>query len=53
MSKTTDKKVENCVRDKSGRIVLWEAGYSKKEIKVLLKAHPGWYRSVYVIGSVA
>lgn len=37
--------IEQCIRDEKGCIVAWCAGYSKEELKNLLKRHSGWHFS--------
>lgn len=41
----TKNGIEQCIRDKDGRIVAWCVGYSDNELKSFLKRHPGWYFS--------
>ena len=37
---------ERCLRDNKGRIIFWEAGYSREEWEDLKKKYPGCYESV-------
>ena len=40
---------EKCIRDKAGRIVAWQAGYTENEIEKMIRENPGWYRSLYFL----
>lgn len=44
---STPKDIELCIRDREGRIVAWQSGYSDDELKKLLERHKdeGWYTS--------
>lgn len=41
------KNVELCIRDREGRIVAWQAGYSDEDLKNLLEHHKDedWHTS--------
>ena len=41
----TESNTELCLRDDSGMITAWIAGYSTEELNELLLRHPDWYRS--------
>ena len=46
MSKTDNRPRELCVRDRTGCIIAWAAGYSDDDLAKLLEANPGSYRSI-------
>lgn len=41
------KNIELCIRDREGRIVAWQVGYSDEDLKNLLERHKdeGWHTS--------
>lgn len=41
------KNAELCIRDREGRIVAWQTGYSDEDLKNLLERHKdeGWHIS--------